>query len=60
LNQVTKIARDLISQYGDDAESIAMLRAAEYAANLNHSEWKIWEEVLRMVIDLQNANHLDS
>ena len=60
MNQVTKTARDLISQYGDDAESIAMLRAAEYAATLNHSEWKIWEEVLRMVIDLQNANHLDS
>ena len=33
LNQVTKTARDLISQYGDDAESIAMLRAAEHAAN---------------------------
>ena len=52
MNQVTKTARDLISQYGDDAESIAMLRAAEYAANLNHSEWKIWEEVLSKVIEL--------
>jgi len=60
LNQVTKTARDLISQYGDDAESIAMLRAAEHAANLNHSEWKIWEEVLSRVIELQNAKHLDS
>ena len=39
-----QIAIDLISQYGDDAESIAMLRAAEYAANLNTEEWLIWEE----------------
>ena len=60
MNQVTKTARDLISQYGDDAESIAMLRAAAHAANLNHSEWKIWEAVLSRVIDLQKAKHLDS
>jgi hypothetical protein len=60
LNQTEKTARDLITQYGDDAESIAMLRAAEHAANLNHSEWKIWEEVLSLVVELQNAKHLDS
>ena len=29
-----QMAMDLISQYGDDAESIAMLRAAEHAANV--------------------------
>tara|TARA_B100001939_G_C16928951_1_gene613064 strand:- start:245 stop:358 length:114 start_codon:yes stop_codon:yes gene_type:complete len=37
-----------------------MLRAAEHAASLNHSEWKIWEEVLSLVVELQNAKHLDS
>jgi len=57
---IKSLATTLISQYGDDAESIAMLRAAEHAANLNHSEWKIWEEVLSVVIELQNAKHLDS
>ena len=41
-----QIAMDLISQYGEDAESIAMLRAAEYAANLNTEEWLIWEGVI--------------
>ena len=44
---------DLISQYGEDAESIAMLRAAEYAANLNPEEWLIWEEVIK---EIQNIN----
>ena len=44
---------DLISQYGEDAESIAMLRAAEYAANLNTEEWLIWEEVIK---EIQNIN----
>jgi len=44
-----QIAMDLISQYGDDAESIAMLRAAEHAANLNTEEWLIWEGVIKEI-----------
>ena len=52
-NSNYQIARDLISQYGEDAESIAMLRAAEYAANLNTGEWLIWEEVIKQI---QNIN----
>ena len=48
-----QIAMDLISQYGEDAESIAMLRAAEYAANLNTKEWLIWEGVIK---EIQNIN----
>ena len=48
-----QIAMDLISQYGEDAESIAMLRAAEYAANLNTEEWLIWEGVIK---EIQNIN----
>ena len=39
-------ANDLISQYGDDAKAIAMLRAAEYAASFNEAEWLIWESVI--------------
>ena len=52
-NSNYQIAMDLISQYGEDAESIAMLRAAEYAANLNTKEWLIWEGV---IIEIQNIN----
>ena len=47
------MALDLISQYGEDAESIAVLRAAEYAANLNTEEWLIWEGVIK---EIQNIN----
>ena len=49
LNSNHQIAMDLISQYGDDAESIAMLRAAEYAANLNTEGWLIWEGVIKEI-----------
>ena len=52
-NSTHQIAMDLISQYGEDAESIAMLRAAEYAANLNTKEWLIWEGVIK---EIQNIN----
>ena len=52
-NSNYQIAIDLISQYGEDAESIAMLRAAEYAANLNTEEGLIWEEVIKQI---QNIN----
>ena len=52
-NSNHQIAMDLISQYGEDAESIAMLRAAEYAANLNTEEWLIWEDVIK---EIQNIS----
>ncbi|MGY8771777.1 MAG: hypothetical protein ACKVID_00170 [Gammaproteobacteria bacterium] len=49
MNPIDQMAIDLISQYGDDAESIAMLRAAEYAASLNIDEWQIWESVIEKI-----------
>ena len=52
-NSNHQIAIDLISQYGEDAESIAMLRAAEYAANLNTEEWLIWEAIIQ---EIQNIS----
>ena len=55
MNSVEQIAQDLISQYGDDAQAIAMLRAAEFAASMNTEEWKIWEAVL-IQIEQINAN----
>ena len=38
-------ALTLISQYGDEAEAIAMLRAAEYAAAFDTDSWMYWEQV---------------
>ena len=35
---IKSLANTLISQYGDDAEAVAMLRAAEHAADLNKDE----------------------
>ena len=41
--ELKNLAITLISQYGDDAEAVAMLRAGEYAAELNNKEWLKWE-----------------
>ena len=54
MKDINQLALDLISQYGEDAESIAMLRAAEYAANLNTEEWVIWETVLKEIKNISN------
>jgi hypothetical protein len=43
---VKSLANTLISQYGDDAETVAMLRAAEYAAEQENEEWIKWENVI--------------
>jgi hypothetical protein len=44
-----QIAIALISQYGDEAITIAMLRAAEYAASLDESEWARGEAVIKII-----------
>ena len=43
------LANTLISQYGDDAETVAMLRAAEYAAEQENEEWIKWENVIKEI-----------
>ena len=50
-----QIAISLITQYGDEAQTIAMLRAAEYAAQLDSAEWAKWEEIAILIetIDAQ-------
>ena len=45
-NHLRNIAITLISQYGDEAQTIAMLRAAEYAAMMDSLEWAKWEKSL--------------
>ena len=53
------LAITLISQYGDDAEAVAMLRAAEYAAELNNKEWLKWERVVSLINEIDNNPDLD-
>jgi hypothetical protein len=46
---IRKIAISLISQYGDEAQTIAMLRAAEFATSLDSIEWARWEEIALLI-----------
>ena len=48
-DQIRNIAITLISQYGDEAQTIAMLRAAEYAAMMDSLEWAKWEKVSQLI-----------
>ena len=49
----------MISQYGDDAETVAMLRAAENAADLNNEEWIKWEKVIIEIKNMDNSPNLN-
>ena len=52
-NNKNNTALTLISQYGDEAETIAMLRAAEYAAAFDTDNWMYWEQV---ILEIQKIN----
>ena len=52
-----EIAISLITQYGDEAQTIAMLRAAEYAAILNSIEWAKWEEIAILIETINEHPH---
>lgn len=52
-----EIAISLITQYGDEAQTIAMLRAAEYAAILNSVEWAKWEEIALLIETINEQPH---
>jgi len=56
---IKSIATALVSQYGDDAQTVAMLRAAEFAAELNNGEWVKWEKVIKEIEGLDNQSILD-
>jgi len=56
---IKSIAITLISQYGDDAQAIAMLRAAEFAANLNNEEWIKWEKIIKEIETIDRSSILD-
>jgi hypothetical protein len=52
-----QIAISLITQYGDEAQTIAMLRAAEYAAMMNSTEWAKWEEISTIIETINQQPH---
>ena len=52
-----QIAISLITQYGDEAQTIAKLRAAEYAAILNSVEWAKWEEISLIIETINQQPH---
>ena len=52
-----QIAISLITQYGDEALTIAMLSAAEYAAILNSVEWAKWEEIALLIETINQQPH---
>ena len=54
-----QIAITLISQYGDEAQTIAMLRAAEYAANLDTDQWLMWEKIIKLIESMDEIKTLD-
>ena len=56
---INSLANTLISQYGDDAETVATLRAAEYAAELNNEEWIKWEKVILAIHSINQSPILD-
>ena len=56
---IKSLANTLISQYGDDAETVAMLRAAENAADLNNDEWIKWEKVIIEIKNMDNSPNLN-
>ena len=59
-DDLQQIAITLISQYGNEAQTIAMLRAAEYAASLNQDEWLKWEKIVQILETIDEKSPLDS
>ena len=57
--EAKQLAKDLINQYGDDAETIAILKSAEFAANLDQENWYIWEQVIIYIKEITELNILD-
>ena len=56
---INSLANTLISQYVDDAETVATLRAAEYAAELNNEELIKWEKVILSIHSINQSPVLD-
>ena len=53
--QTYEAALALLALYGDDAEVIAMLRAAEYAAVNDLDGLAQWDDILATLADMRDA-----
>jgi hypothetical protein len=58
--EAKQVAKELINQYGEDAETIAMLKSAEFAANLDQENWYIWEQIIIYIKEITDRKILDS
>ena len=56
-DNLRQIAISLITQYGEEAQTIAMLRAAEYASMMDSSEWAKWEEISLLIETINEQPH---
>ena len=56
-DNLRQIAVSLITQYGDEAQTIAMLRAAEYATAMDSVEWAKWEEISLIIETIDTQPH---
>lgn len=54
--EVLRTAHDLIGQYGDDAEVIAVMRAAELAALGDAEGLSVWDEIIACIESIQVAD----
>ena len=52
-----QIAISLITQYGDEAQTIAGLRAAEHAAMMDSKEWAKWEQISLLIETINEQPH---
>ena len=52
-----QIAISLITQYGDEAQTIAMLRASENAAMMDSMEWAKWEQISSLIESINQQPH---
>ena len=50
------VAMTLIGQYGDDAEVIATLRAAEFAAINDADGLAVWDEIIACIASITSAD----
>ena len=52
-----QIAISLITQYGDEAQTIAILRAAEHAVLMDSVEWAKWEQISLLIETINQQPH---
>ena len=56
-DQIKQTALSLIAQYGEDAETIAVLRAAEYAAMGDQATLAEWDEIIAAIAAFHSGSN---